>query len=150
MQCRVLIAVLVGCVAFACSRDRAVERVATPRAEQVTFVGCVEQGATRDEFVVKGRSVDQRVVATTGSLPGGVASTETMGGGDGDRNPSRGTREDWADTVSPKLVGGQDFQSELGHRVVVTGEFVPATMDQPLDQLKVASLERVANTCTTQ
>lgn len=153
MRTNLILAVALAFAASGCEKGRTPQERADLTPQPMTFVGCVEQGASSDEFVVKGRSVLQHVEAVTGSAPGGVPSTETLPGGDADRNPSTGgTREDWGDRISPKLVStsGQDFRTDLGRRVVVTGQFVPASMAQPVDQLTVQHIEPIADTCEMQ
>ncbi len=136
-------------VAAGCSSPTAAAR----RAEEsrpVTLVGCLQTGSRPDELVLVGRAVGETVTTATGTVgAGGLISTTTMRGGDPDRLWSNRTREDWASTLAPRLVGGdrERLKAELGHRVLVTGRFVPASKDETTDQVRVRSIEPVGETC---
>ncbi len=119
----------------------------------MTIVGCVEHGPSPGEFVVVGRALNDAVSTATGSSGSFVPSTTTLRGGDGDRAiTAGGTREDWASRLTPKLVAKDDrpVREALGRRVLVTGEYVPAHLSEPLDQLRVTSIQTVAASCVGQ
>jgi len=139
--------------ALACSKATTPAERAANTPQHVTLVGCVQQGADPDEFVIRGRTVVGTAQNPTGPEPGGLSTDITHEGGDAERVASTGgTREDKAQRLTPRLVSDNPgaVKAELGRRVVVTGEFVPAGMDAPLDQLKVATIARVADSCITE
>lgn len=141
--------VATGLLVAGCGRSRPARR--TPAAARVTIVGCVEQGREPDDVVIVGRAVDEAVATSIGNHGrGGLPSTTTLRGGDGDRQPSAGTREDWASQLAPRLVGGdaREIHNAIDHRVVMTGLFEPAKGDVTFDQLAVVSIQPVGGGCT--
>src|SRR5689334_1824456 len=128
------------CLAAACARQSSPteQRANTPRV--VTLIGCIERGGKDGSIVLRGRDVAGTTGTGVGQEAGGLPTTETLHGGDEDRNARPGTTmEQRASTLTPRLetANRADLDARVGQRVLVRGEFKPAGMEHPDDTVKV-------------
>ncbi len=140
-------ALLVG-LAAACARQSSPSERAANTPHQVSIVGCVERN--RSGIVIRGRDVSGTVQAALGRERGAVPTTQTMGGGDEERNARpHVTIEARASMLTPRLEAGNGIELErhIGERVLVQGEFEPAGLRHADDTVTVQSIETVSPSC---
>jgi hypothetical protein len=145
------VAIAIGCVAAGCARQPSPSEQHAATRHQVMLIGCIERGGKEGGVVLRGRDVAGSTGTGVGQEPGGLPSTETMPGGDEDRNARPGTTmEGRASTLTPRLESSNpaDLESRIGQRALVRGEFEPAGLQHADDSVKVASIEMVASSCS--